>query len=107
MRLKGIAFTLSFVFICSILLSSAYSESYLYVEERITALYNKIEAGAARGSLTKNEQGRLKSRLFVVKHKSDKYKKQGTTTAQYLQLERELVGIEKDTDRLLKSLKRR
>jgi hypothetical protein len=107
MRLRGIAFTLLLFFICSVLVSSACAESYLYVEERIEFLYKKIEASSARGSLTKNEYARLKSRLFVLKHKSDKYKKNGVTTNQYLQLERELTALEKDTDRLINSLKRR
>jgi hypothetical protein len=107
MRLKAIAFTLLLVFICSILVSSVFAESYLYVEERIEILYNKIEAGGARGGLTKNESSRLKMRLFVLKSKSDKYKKDGTNTNQYLQLERELTALEKDTERLLNSLKRR
>jgi hypothetical protein len=43
----------------------------------------------------------------VLKHKSDRYKKKGTTESQYLQLERDLTALEKDTDRLLNSLKRR
>jgi hypothetical protein len=107
MRVKGTAFLLLVVFMCTILFSSVFADSYLDVEERMTFLYKKIEAGSARGSLTKSESSRLKMRFFVIKHKSDKYKKDGTTTHQYLQLERELTGLEKDTERLLNSLKRR
>jgi hypothetical protein len=98
---------LLFLFVGMIIQSAAFAESYLYVEERMAVLSKKIEDGVARGSLTKNEQGRLKTRFVVLKHKSDKYKKQGATTTQYLQLERELTGLEKDTERLMNSLKRR
>jgi hypothetical protein len=101
-----------FVFLCltlifSIPASSLHAESYLYVEERIDFLGKKIEAGSARGSLTRNEYARLVSRLSVLKHKSSKYRKDGTTERQYLELERDLTGLEKDTERLLNSLKRR
>jgi|GEM_PF-2272835 len=107
MRIKGIAITLISALVLSVFVSSLSAQSYLYIDERMALVHDKIEAGAARGSLTKNEQGRLKTRYFVLKSKSDRYKKHGTTQSQYIQLERELTALEKDTDRLLGSLKRK
>jgi|WetSurMetagenome_2_1015567.scaffolds.fasta_scaffold00135_31 uncharacterized protein YcgL (UPF0745 family) len=98
---------LSAALICFIFASSVFAESYLYVEERMAVVLKKIENGGVRGSITKGDYFKLKSRYQIVKHKSDRYKKNGTTETQYLQLERELTALEKDTERLLNSLKRR
>jgi hypothetical protein len=107
MKTRLTAVFLLLLFTASLIAASVSAESYLYVEERLALVQKKIDAGAARGSLTKSEEGRLKTRYFVLKHKSDRYKKKGTTESQYLQLERDLTALEKDTDRLLNSLKRR
>jgi hypothetical protein len=61
----------------SVFISAASAESYLYVEERMTLLYGKIEAGAARGALTRDEQGRLKTRFFVLKARATGIKSWG------------------------------
>jgi hypothetical protein len=103
---------ISFKLVCiitvfSVLASMVYAESYLYVEERLEGVSSKIESGGTRGDLTSSEYSRLKARLLVLQHKAAKYKRNGTTERQYLDLERELTGLEKDTERLLHSLKRR
>ncbi len=88
------------------MVSTAFSESYLYIEERMIIVSDKIETGGVRGTLGRSDYAKLKSRLSVLTHKSERFKKNGATTNQYLDLNRELVGLEKDTDRLLNSLKR-
>src|ERR1035437_4869995 len=108
MKLSRIAFTtIGIIMIFSIIVSAAFAESYLLIEERMAIVSDKIEAGGIRGALTSSEYTRLKSRFSVLMHKSARFKKSGATANQYIDLERELVGLEKDTDRLLNSLKRR
>jgi hypothetical protein len=108
MKLSRIAFTtIGIIIIFSIIVSAAFAESYLLIEERMAFVSDKIEAGGIRGALTSSEYTRLKSRFSVLMHKSARFKKSGATANQYIDLERELVGLEKDTDRLLNSLKRR
>jgi hypothetical protein len=83
------------------------AQSDLSIDERIALVEKKIEGGAVRGDLTKTEYSRLKPRLAVVKHKRAKIGKDGATQQAYKDLDRYLYGLEKDTDRLLNSLKRR
>jgi hypothetical protein len=104
---RNIIASVGFLLMMFIITSLANGESYLYVEERTAVVESKMEAGVARGSLTRSEYSRLYPRLLVIKYKVSKYKKDGTTERQYLDLERELTGLEKDTERLLNSLKRR
>jgi hypothetical protein len=108
MKLSRIAFTtIGIIILFSIIVSAAFAESYLYMEERMAIVSDKIEAGGIRGALSRSEYSRLKSRLSVLMYKSARFKKTGATTNQYIDMDRELVGLEKDTERLLNSLKRR
>jgi hypothetical protein len=89
------------------LVSLVHAQSDLSFDERIAIVEKKIEGGTVRGDLTKAEYSRLKPRLAVVKYKRAKIEKDGATQQAYNDLDRYLYGLEKDTDRLLNSLKRR
>jgi hypothetical protein len=98
------------LFLLVIILLSAqviYAQSELSPGERIAVVEKKIESGAARGELTKNEYSRLKPRLAVAKYKWAKIEKEGATEKSYRELEHYLYGLEKDTDRLLKNFRRK
>jgi hypothetical protein len=93
--------------ILTLMASLAYAQLNRCVDERIAIVEKKIEGGVVRGDLTKSEYSRLKPRLAVVKYKRAKIEKDGATQQAYKDLDRDLYGLEKDTDRLLNSLKRR
>ena len=93
--------------ILALAVSLLYAQSDLSVDERVAIVEKKIAGGVVRGDLTKNEYSRLKPRLAVVKYKRAKIEKDGVTQQAYKDLDRYLYGLEKDTDRLLNSLKRR
>jgi|APFre7841882630_1041343.scaffolds.fasta_scaffold338118_2 hypothetical protein len=94
-------------FVILALASLVNAQSDLSLDERIALVEKKIEGGAVRGDLTKTEYSRLKPRLAVVKHKRAKIEKDGATHQAYKDLDHYLYGLERDTDRLLNSLKRR
>jgi hypothetical protein len=87
--------------------SLVHSQSELSLDERIAIVEKKIEGSAVRGDLTKSEYSRLKPRLAVVKYKRAKLEKDGVKEQSYKDLEHYLMGLEKDTDRLLKNIHRR
>jgi hypothetical protein len=93
--------------ILALAVSLLYAQSDLSVDERVAIVEKKIEGGVVRGDLTKNEYSKLKPRLAVVKYKRAKIEKVGVTQQAYKDLDHYLYGLEKDTDRLLNSLKRR
>jgi len=93
--------------IMALTVSLVHAQSELSLDERIAIVEKKIEGGTVRGDLTKSEYSRLKPRLAVVKYKRAKIEKDGVTVQAYKDLEHYLLGLEKDTDRLLKSIHRR
>jgi hypothetical protein len=95
--------------LCIILVPAflVHAQSDLPIDERIALVEKKIEGGFVRGDLTKSEYSKLKPRISVVKYKRAKIEKDGATHQTYKDLDRYLYGLEKDTDRLLNSLKRR
>lgn len=108
MRFSGIFSSALYVCMMIALISSlVHAQSDLSLDERISLVERKIESGVVRGSLTKGEYSRLKPRLAVVKYKRAKIQKDGVTEQSYKDLEHYLLGLEKDTDRLLNSIHRR